>query len=1208
MLFMARETFDKKQSKAQLKQLVGSAVYGRGFSYYKDNSVGRIRAKFSQGGKIKLSAFVMGSDEYETNLIFNFQANKLERFACSCPYDWGVCKHSVALGLKFLDLFERFKQEENLDENEIENFGNNLVQWLKVSMQNKTQSWEDEEYYAEEDEEIAEEYQLKRKPKIRDAEIVMPENSQAKTEILDLKTRLKSIGIDAESIPNFVLKELEKKVSSGNLQLGVSRQLPEKPKVVEKLGERFLRKYCLVLKAGYYPTLELHEKNKPNESYWAVKASDILHREKNQLTHEQEDFLLALKAVTSWYDPDEVVDWGKLLTLAKEAEISLFLDRKIPKNRLSFKESDQKIKASLFFKKRDYWQGTEEIEQLEVIFHLDSKIFSSRKVKIFLQGNTLVLLIDFQLEIITMAEPVMAIVARIMKKIQSSQNYGNVYASEANYELKVEETSLGDTEIISLNEIIKSAEQTFELENKLPAKFEIKQFKKIGPAVLVNYDSLDAQLQLRAMMDYGFTKIDVGQVVYKSMRGGRPSFRKRYFPGRENYHLEVVGDKINYAEIVPKAEIALFRKFAQTENLGFSKTVHCIKKGTKQIEKFQSENWENIKALGYPLEYVRDKFDFVAENFKVDYDVSFDKANDWFEFDVACYCGENKITLEDLQKYIKDKQQFLKLADGRILKITNHAELEKFVRMLESFYQREGQKFEGKLYHAPELEDVLSSSPYYSGKIAQSFKSFMTEAQSGKPVEKVAIPAKIKKPLRDYQKEGINWFYFLRKYRFGGILADDMGLGKTLQALSLIEMNKVKDKPSIVICPKTLLFNWEDEALKFFPNMKTLVISGAPTERQAQLAKIKKVDLVITSYPAVKRDQLEYDKLKFNYCFLDEAQYIKNHKTQNAKAVRKINADYRLALTGTPLENSVSEIWSLFEFLMPGFLGTQHSFAEKFERPIMKEADSKALEALRKKTACFILRRTKEKVLKELPAKIQQVSHCQLGSEQNILYQEILKNVKNDLAEVVAEKGFAKSQIHILAGLTKLRQVCNHPVLLLKDKNHKKYASAKLELFSQLVNEIVSAGKKVLVFSQFTQMLDILAKELEAQEIGYHYLSGKTNNRKELVQDFNHNEKIPVFLISLKAGGTGLNLTSADNVIIFDPWWNPSVENQAIDRAHRIGQKNSVNVYRLIVKGTIEEKIVALQNKKKSLFDNMIGESNDLFKKLTWSDVKELFQ
>lgn len=1195
---MAQKNLTKEKIKAELKARVGVSIYGRGFRYYRDDSVGRLQAKIFQPGTLKLLAPVKGGTKYNTTAVFNFKKNIFEKFTCSCPYNWGVCKHSIALALKFLDFYAQFCDEYASEE---EDFGINLVQWLKTCEGNKEQAGENEEYYADEDAEIAEEYNLKKQSKITDAEIIEPAKSQTENEIADLKTRLKSIGIDAESIPDFILKELEKKVSTGNLQLGVQVKNLEKNKPLENLGEHFLQKYCLVLKMSYYPSLELHEKNKPNENYWAIRASDILHREKNKLTQAQETLLLNLKAVSSWYDQSNL-DWGKLLTLAREAEVAFFLDKKIPQNRLSFKVSDQKLKANLFLKKRDFWQGMENNEQLAVIFSLDSEIFSNKNLKIFLQKKSLVLLDNFQLQIIAIPVAVMELVARIVKK----KSYYQI--TEADYGLKTEETSLIDTEIIKLNEIIKNVKEIFKLKMDLPAQFEIKQFKKNGPAIVVDYDNTEAHLQLRATMDYGFAKFDVVQIVYKSMRGGKLSFRKKYFPGREKYHLEIVGDKINYAEIVSKAEVALFRKFAQAESLGFSKTVHCVKKGIKQIEKFQSENWANVKALGYPLEYLRDDFDFVEENFKVNYDVSFDKANDWFEFDVACYCGENNITLEDLQKYIKDKQQFLKLADGRILKITNRAELEKFVRMLESFYQREGQKFEGKLFHAPELEDVLTGSAYYSGKISKSFKSFMNEAQAGKPVEKINIPAKIRKPLRDYQKEGLDWFYFLRKYRFGGILADDMGLGKTLQALSLIEMNKVKNKPSIVICPKTLLFNWEEEALKFFPAMKALVISGNPTERQGQLKTVKKFDLVIASYPSVKKDQLEYDKLKFNYCFLDEAQYIKNHKTQNAKAVRKINADYRLALTGTPLENSVSEIWSLFEYLMPGFLGTQHAFAEKFERPIMKEADSAALEALRKKTACFILRRTKEKVLKELPAKVQQVSHCQLGSEQNILYQEILKNVKNNLAEVVAEKGFAKSQIHILAGLTKLRQVCNHPVLLLKDKNHEKYASAKLELFLELVEEIVSAGKKVLVFSQFTQMLDILAKELETQAIKYHYLSGKTNNRKELVNDFNSNEKIPVFLISLKAGGTGLNLTSADNVIIFDPWWNPSVENQAIDRAHRIGQKNSVNVYRLIVKGTIEEKIVALQNKKKSLFDNMIGESNDLFKKLTWSDVKELFQ
>lgn len=255
-----------------------------------------------------------------------------------------------------------------------------------------------------------------------------------------------------------------------------------------------------------------------------------------------------------------------------------------------------------------------------------------------------------------------------------------------------------------------------------------------------------------------------------------------------------------------------------------------------------------------------------------------------------------------------------------------------------------------------------------------------------------------------------------------------------------------------------------------------------------------------------------------------------------------------------------------------------------------------------------MLRRAKSEVLKELPPKVEQVSRCHLEKAQNILYQEILANVKSDIFKTVEEKGFDKSRIHILAGLTKLRQVCNHPVLLLKDKNYAKYESAKLNMFLELIDEIIGNKRKVLVFSQFTQMLDILAKELDKKSVDYSYLSGKTKKRHELVSDFNENAAKQVFLISLRAGGTGLNLTSADNVIIFDPWWNPSVENQAIDRTHRIGQKKSVNVYRLITKGTIEERIVKLQEKKKFLFDSLVGESKDLFTKLTWDDIKELFR
>jgi len=436
-----------------------------------------------------------------------------------------------------------------------------------------------------------------------------------------------------------------------------------------------------------------------------------------------------------------------------------------------------------------------------------------------------------------------------------------------------------------------------------------------------------------------------------------------------------------------------------------------------------------------------------------------------------------------------------------------------------------------------------------------------------------------------------------------------MGLGKTLQALLLIDMNREAGKPTIVVCPKTLLFNWQDEATKFFPKLKTLVVDGAPREREGKIKHAAEYDLVVTSFSALKKDADIYAAvaLKFNYCIVDEAQYIKNQGTLSAKAVKKIDADYRIAMTGTPLENSISEIWSIFDFVMPGFLGNYSSFKARFENPIMKQSDAEALADLRGKISCFMLRRSKSAVLKELPPKVEQIAHCQLGDHQNILYQEILANTKKEIFDTVKEKGFAKSQIHILAALMKLRQVCNHPALLLKDVNYRKYESAKLDLFMELVDEVMASNRKVLVFSQFTSMLDILAKEMKAKKIEFNYLSGKTHNRKELVDDFNINPDKKVFLISLKAGGTGLNLVSADNVIIFDPWWNPSVENQAIDRAHRIGQKNSVNVYKLVTKGTIEEKILKLQEKKKFLFDNLVDESNDLFKKLTWDEVRELF-
>ncbi|MEI7749762.1 MAG: DEAD/DEAH box helicase [Candidatus Moraniibacteriota bacterium] len=1202
---MSDRAFDKELAKSKLKKQTGATIYSRGFSYYRKGAIGRLTVTSRTAGAVHVEALVSGGDVYETEVTFNVKTGGLSRFGCNCPYDWGTCKHATALGLTVLDRYEEFCESE-IDASDIAEYKKAFSEWMERSPLNFAKRWE----------ESFRQSSSRTMAPIRDAEIVPEKKADIRSvdpvgndPLGDLKRRLQSIGIDVEAVPESVIRALGKNVKNGVLTVGAQFPKRAESDKNQEHRERFLKKYSILLQVGYSMGLELRETNKPNQAYWSVSPETLLRSGKNYLTQPQKDVLALIRRLrVSYYDTNADEDWGKMLGLVRESGMDLYLNAISATNRLSFDDVGNKITIGLSARPGDELVDDIGLPGRMDIFVTMENIFSEKNSLFIIGTNDLIAIVDGRVRIVPISKMVTKVMKRLSDHVKSSSySVWSDRTGRALADVKYE-VALIDEELIRINELMSDLRASFEVESDIPESFTVTEFQKIGPALSVEYDHTVKYLRVRALMDYGFATIDVADTVFRSTRGGRLSFQMRYAYGRDNYYVEIIGNAISYAAIRAKSEIDAFKRFSKDETYGFAKKVRCIRKGEKQIALYSDVCWPKIKALGWPITYTRDDFDFIEGHFKADVKVDFDTANDWFGFDVDCYCGENRITIDDLRTYIENKEQFLTLADGRLLKITNQAELEKFVAMLRSFYQKEGQSFEGKLYHAPELEGIVTGSPYYTAKLSESFKNFMDEAQRGKPVERVKIPAGIGKPLRAYQREGVDWFYFLRKYRFGGILADDMGLGKTLQALSLVAMNPVPGKPSVVICPKTLLFNWEDEVTKFFPMMKKLVISGAPAERQALLKRAKKFDLVITSYPSVKKDEAQYDRLKFNYCLIDEAQYIKNHRTQNAKSVKNIHADYRLALTGTPLENSVSEIWSLFDFVMPGFLGTNHAFGERFERPIMKDGDRDALEALRKKTSCFMLRRTKEKVLKELPSKIQQVSHCQLGDDQNILYQEILKNVKKDISDAVETRGFAKSQIHILAGLTKLRQVCNHPVLLLKDKNHEKYSSAKLDLFLELVDEMVSSGRKVLVFSQFTQMLDILEKELDKKGIRHLYLSGKTKNRKELVNEFNGDAGIPVFLISLKAGGTGLNLVSADNVIIFDPWWNPSVENQAIDRAHRIGQKKTVNVYRLIVKGTIEEKIVQLQAKKKSLFDTMVGESDDLFKKLTWSDVKELFE
>ena len=458
--------------------------------------------------------------------------------------------------------------------------------------------------------------------------------------------------------------------------------------------------------------------------------------------------------------------------------------------------------------------------------------------------------------------------------------------------------------------------------------------------------------------------------------------------------------------------------------------------------------------------------------------------------------------------------------------------------------------------------------------------------------------------MRDYQKYGFRWMKTLGMYNMGGILADDMGLGKTIQAIAVMQSIKNtcqsgEHKQFLVICPSSLTLNWQNEIERFSSDLSSVCISGTVAERSKQFEEMENYDVVITSYATLLRDIAKYETKHFSVQFLDEAQNIKNHNTQSAKAVKAINSDQRFALTGTPVENTLAELWSIFDFIMPGYLHHYSYFKKNFETPIVKKNDTSSVRSLQRLTSPFVLRRLKSEVLTELPDKTETVLEIKFDEKQNKLYLANAAKVKGQLKELDE----SKDKLKILAMLTKLRQICCDPSLLYENYDGE---SAKLEQCMDLIKSCIESGHKILLFSQFTSMLDIIADRLMQDSISFYTLTGstKTKDRMKMVNEFNEND-VSVFLISLKAGGTGLNLTGADIVIHYDPWWNLSAENQASDRVYRIGQRNNVQIYKLIVKNTIEEKIRILQQKKADLLETAVGGEGDIIN-MTTEEIMDL--
>lgn len=607
--------------------------------------------------------------------------------------------------------------------------------------------------------------------------------------------------------------------------------------------------------------------------------------------------------------------------------------------------------------------------------------------------------------------------------------------------------------------------------------------------------------------------------------------------------------------------------------------------------------WEIIKGEGM------EQFSLRKETIGCDFAFRDTKA-DWFAFDFSAHMGEMALTEEKIAMILSTMTTHVDMGQGAYVEVSNKEQIRSLLDMCHTM-EKKKKTYKGKLWQIPEmLYRIEKNQATYMApaKVQDLFQ----EMKEGKPIEHVVLPLSLQEVLRPYQAQTHDWEAFLGKYAFGGILADDMGLGKTIQALSILALKKHK-MPALIVCPKTLLYNWHEETKRFFPELVVSMIEGSSKERQALLKNklTKKSDILITSYSYLQKDMLIYDSYSFDYMVIDEAQCIKNPKTQNAHAVKHIKAKRRLALTGTPLENNVSDVWSIFDFLMPGFLGNFELFRRDFMNPIMKYNDKDKLALFSHKIRPFVLRRTKEKVLTELPPKVEQNMYCDLSKEQLVLYSKTLAEIKHDIFDTVATKGFDRSRIEVLSALMKLRQICNHPAMV--DPTALGHSSGKFEMLFELLAEAKENGQKVLLFSSFVKALHIIRDEFDKKDVAYCYLDGQTKDRAGAVASFQQDPEKLVFLLSIKAGGTGLNLTAADVVILLDPWWNPMVEMQAMDRAHRIGQQKSVNVYSLITKGTIEEKMLVLKEKKKALFQATLSDSGDLFAKLTWDDIQKLF-
>jgi len=617
------------------------------------------------------------------------------------------------------------------------------------------------------------------------------------------------------------------------------------------------------------------------------------------------------------------------------------------------------------------------------------------------------------------------------------------------------------------------------------------------------------------------------------------------------------------------------------------------------IFEWLNQHHEELSQLGFEIEQPEGQKRYVFGTSKIDLEVK--ENNDWFDIYAVVYFGPYRIPFIQLKNHILNRKKEFTLPSGEIAVIP------------EKWFSQYG-----NLLHFSEGNTELKLRRQHIGLVNELAEGELANITMTRKLQKltdfetledIALPKHFKGDLRPYQKAGYNWFHFLKSYHFGGCLADDMGLGKTIQALALLQKHKEDTEAagtkstSLVIMPTSLIYNWLNEAKKFTPKLRLMVHTG--TMRYKSPEVFSNYDVVITTYGISRIDIDLFKEFFFDYVILDESQNIKNPSSKSFQSVRQLKSRFKLILSGTPVENSVNDLWTQMSFINPGLLGIQQYFQNEFVTPIEKKKDEDKARKLQALIKPFVLRRTKEQVATELPPKTETLLYCPMTEEQSTVYEKVKSEYRNELLKSLEDGTYAKTQIQVLQGLIKLRQIANHPSMV--DAEYEG-DSGKFENVVHTLANVLEGGHKVLIFSQFVKQLTIYRNYFNEQHIPYDYLDGSTQNRGDIVKHFQEDKDTQVFLISIKAGGVGLNLTEADYVFILDPWWNPAVEQQAIDRTHRIGQTKNVFIYKFITKDTVEEKILALQQRKLSVARALITTEDSFIKSLSTEDIKEILR